>query len=317
MDAEPMAMGDSSPMPNPTVPDASPLDGGSTVSDAARPAQDMAVVADSTAPAADTAPPVVDGSASGADASEESVDAALPPSDAGDEDGPEDGPGGGNDMVMMDYDLGACLNGMCPMPTDDRANDGPPDGGDWATSMGEQCTLVAKVNADLQSGLNLSNNRTPDDAVTALETCLQAEGCYDADNGFGPPQNMRDNEEAWRRCFDALCACNNQIIDGPPIMCELTYIFGNRRASPRNCNAPGSIAIFKIPPSRRYPNGGSHAVTVTGHDLVDGEHVLTLRDPNCPDQTGDALVDMNGEVTETLGTELPEGATLSACFTFR
>ena len=167
--------------------DGSQLDGGMASVDVGESSQDMSAIGDTETSRPDMMSPAADAAQPIADADTKVNDSGM---GAGTEDGPggeENVPGGGDDSNMMDFDLSACTNGMCAMPPDDRVGDMPPEGGGWASNMREQCTVVAKVNADLQSGRTLSGNRSPDDAVTALEACLQAEGCYNPRTGFGPP----------------------------------------------------------------------------------------------------------------------------------
>ena len=242
-------------------------------------------------------------------------------------------------------DLGACSGGAC------RADDGdvPADVAQqrWAQNNGESCIPAAKVNADIALGRRLSNGRTPNQALGDIEACLTNEDCFRANrpprpgDGFGPPPMERRNKEKWDRCFEVLCACNNQIIDGPNIMCEMVYVVpvggggaaggqpaggqpaggqpaggapaGGQAAppppkkTPADCNTPGSVAIFSVP-------GGSMPLVLRGYRaLPNGEHELQVRDPNCPG-AGTDPVDVNdeGSVTDIDRETCPMGLRFSA-----
>lgn len=227
-------------------------------------------------------------------------------------------------------DFGGCVEGGCKddgcgtdgdaQPESDQSSDDaepvePKEPGQLehvGNPEGDACVPASDINAKIDAGCTFDGGMDGEQAKAVLTECLEANNCFNG--GFQPAEGMKP--EHWDRCFDVLCDCNEDIIDGcggghfVGLDCDMTRVPGG--GGPGTCGGgAGNIGFFK-------GANGIHAMEITSMEGPDsdGNYTLEVRDPNNPGSTDPILVDPTGEVLESLSEGVDEGGQLIGCFEF-
>jgi len=182
--------------------------------------------------------------------------------------------------------------------------------GDWAKSTKKKnnCVPASAANAAEAGGIPLVDGLGSQEAADEVEACLRQNGCWNG-CGFGPPDG--NNAAQWTECFEVLCDCLDEVLEGDGLMCDFIAL-GN--TDPNVCSGhEGSIGFVRDPRV-----GGSHAVTITEvtPDPAGGA-TIEIMDPDKPGENDPIFVEPGGLISEANACWITEGNDrLAGCFVF-
>ena len=178
--------------------------------------------------------------------------------------------------------------------------------GGWARNKKNSCVPAADANAKKEAGLTFEGGKTAEEAAEEIQQCVDQAGCWD--EIFKPTKKG----QTWEDCFDALCECNDAIVE-ENLDCSDPFrrIGGRNGGSQDAClGHDGALLIF-----HSADRTTAHVVSlVRTEDAGEDGTIYEVRDPNEPTYSNPVLVDESGTVTESFVGSVPPGAKLSGCY---